>query len=349
MNTTTATSTPLSLLTLAQSSHISTAAVSIARPFNNNFSTTVPSLLYSSSTASPSSSSSSSFKPKVPSPLVMSTSSSLSISESKNKMPFVSHSWASASFLNVGIIDPIDADPFLEKRPDTTSTTTTTTTTNSSPSSSSSSITINTSTTAYASTGSTLALKNVGLLFMDTTMVKMRPEMYSDFDSDSDDEDEADDGNDYDCERGRENLNKADDGSESEGEEEVEEEEEEGVGYYLGGMGTVGPHRFRTADHYGYNDYGIVQEQRPHPHRGYGANGSEGEGSLEEVDELVQGISALKLGTQNSMDSELSGSNGCEIDSDGDVIVEEEENVGHKRVSKGWLKSVSSRVCKKRR
>lgn len=33
-------------------------------------------------------------------------------------MPFVSLSWANASFLNVKIVDSIDADPFLEKRHD---------------------------------------------------------------------------------------------------------------------------------------------------------------------------------------------------------------------------------------
>ncbi|KAG0282754.1 hypothetical protein BGZ96_000150 [Linnemannia gamsii] len=37
---------------------------------------------------------------------------------SKSKMPFVSLSWANASFLNVEVVDSIDADPFLEKRHD---------------------------------------------------------------------------------------------------------------------------------------------------------------------------------------------------------------------------------------
>ncbi|KAF8942447.1 hypothetical protein BGZ47_006471 [Haplosporangium gracile] len=48
-------------------------------------------------------------------PSTVKTSSSLSSSTTK-KMPFVSHSWASASFLDAEVIAPVDADPFFEKR-----------------------------------------------------------------------------------------------------------------------------------------------------------------------------------------------------------------------------------------
>ncbi|KAF9149647.1 hypothetical protein BG015_008555 [Linnemannia schmuckeri] len=48
-------------------------------------------------------------------PSSVQTSSSLS-SPTTKKMPFVSHSWASASFLDAEVIAPIDADPFFENR-----------------------------------------------------------------------------------------------------------------------------------------------------------------------------------------------------------------------------------------
>ncbi|KAF9131028.1 hypothetical protein BGW39_002339 [Mortierella sp. 14UC] len=158
------------------------------------------------------------------------------------KMPFVSHPWTSASFLNVGIIDPIDADPFLEKRNDNATTTTTT-------------------------------CKGFGALLMDS-MVKIRPETFSDFDSDSDSEDDA---NDFD--RKGEDLDETDDSSEDEGWR---------AGYHPAAAANAAGRVDRRLGSVG--GYCWLYQDQTHARRK-----NDNDDTMEVIEKLVLGISALRL------------------------------------------------------
>ncbi|KAG0282310.1 hypothetical protein BGZ97_009041 [Linnemannia gamsii] len=197
-------------------------------------------------------------------------------------MPFVSSSWADASFLNVEVIDPIDADPFLEKRHGYY-------------------YHHSSTTTAAAAAAAPAASK------LDPEIVlKMRPERMEEEEDDDDDDDDDDDGMLNDCEESDIDVDQDLEGDLKGADIHNADREEDKDSGYLSDIAGAGA----DAEARGAHKRGTIGTAYQY-HRVFGEGRNDVSGDEEEekeeeeeerlgIEKLTQGILALQLDTINN-------------------------------------------------